>query len=67
MEKRILLTAEQVAERLQISQSFAYTLMSRGEIPTVRMGRSVRVRPQDLEKYIESNIHNPTSTPSRGL
>jgi excisionase family DNA binding protein len=67
MEKRILLTAEQVAERLQISQSFAYTLMSRGEIPTVRLGRSVRVRPQDLEKYIESNIHNPTSTPSRGL
>jgi putative molybdopterin biosynthesis protein len=64
MEKRILLTAEQVAERLQISQSFAYTLMSRGEIPTVRLGRSVRVRPQDLEKYIESNIHNPTSTPS---
>jgi excisionase family DNA binding protein len=64
MEKRILLTAEQVAEILQISRSFAYALMRRGEIPTVRMGRSVRVRPQDLEKYIESNIHNPTSTPS---
>lgn len=62
MEKRILLTAEQVAEMLQINRSFAYALMRRGEIPTVRLGRSVRVRPQDLEKYIASNIRNPTST-----
>ena len=32
-----LLKGEQVAEILQISRSFAYTLMKRGEIPTVQL------------------------------
>jgi hypothetical protein len=35
----------------------AYTLMQRGEIPTVRIGKARRVRPEDLIKYIESNIY----------
>ena len=32
--------------------------MQSGELPTVRMGRSIRVRPKDLEEYVEQNIHN---------
>ena len=51
-----LLTADDVAERLQISRSFAYTLMCRGELPPVRLGRAVRVRPQDLEEFIKSSV-----------
>jgi excisionase family DNA binding protein len=51
-----LLTVSDIAQRLQISQSFAYTLMQRGEIPTVRLGRAVRVRPQDLEDFINSSV-----------
>jgi excisionase family DNA binding protein len=47
-----LLKGGQVAEILHISRSFAYLLMKRGEIPTVRMGNAVRVRPEDLERYI---------------
>jgi excisionase family DNA binding protein len=50
-----LLKAKDVAEILQISRAMAYTLMQRGEIPTVRIGKSRRVRPEDLIKYIESN------------
>ena len=56
MDSNILLTGEDVAERLQVSKSFAYDLMRRGDIPTVRLGRAVRVRPQDLEEFIESNV-----------
>lgn len=55
MEVR-LLKSDEVAEILQISRSMAYTLMKRGDIPTVRIGTSVRVRPEDLDKYIKDNL-----------
>ena len=51
-----LLTAEQVAEILNISKSQIYHMMQRGEIPSVRIGGSVRVRPSDLEHFISSNL-----------
>ena len=51
-----LLTADDVAEILQVSLSFAYALLSRGELPSVRLGRAVRVRPQDLDEFIESSV-----------
>jgi len=50
-----LLNAKQVAEILNISKSKTYRFMQLGEIPTVRIGKSRRVRPEDLIKYIESN------------
>jgi excisionase family DNA binding protein len=52
-----LLKAKDVAEILQISRAMAYSLMQRGEIPTVRIGKARRVRPEDLIKYIESNTY----------
>ena len=51
-----LLTASQVALRLNISKSQAYNLMNSGEIPTVRIRGSLRVRPEDLEWFIRSNV-----------
>ena len=52
----MLLKGNDVAEKLNVSKAFAYRLMAIGEIPTVRLGRSVRVRPEDLEKFIEASI-----------
>ncbi len=52
-----LLKAREVAEILKISRAMAYNLMLRGEIPTVRIGKCRRVRPEDLVKYIESNTY----------
>jgi len=52
MELR-LLKSDEVADILKISRAMAYKLMQRGEIPTVRIGSSVRVRVEDLEKYVE--------------
>jgi excisionase family DNA binding protein len=53
-----------LTERLQVSLSFAYTMMQRGDIPTVRLGRAVRVRPEDLEEFIRSNVRGLNSKPS---
>jgi len=47
-----LLKGKEVAAMLGVSNSFAYLLMKRGDIPTVRIGSAVRVRPEDLERYI---------------
>ncbi|MCX6078709.1 MAG: helix-turn-helix domain-containing protein [Chloroflexi bacterium] len=52
MELR-LLKSDEVADILKISRAMAYKLMQRGEIPTIRIGSSVRVRVEDLEKYVE--------------
>ena len=61
MESRLLKT-EEVAEILQVSRSFAYQLMKRGEIPSVRIGNAVRVRPEDLQRYIsEKALHAPAT------
>ena len=51
-----LLRAQDVAELLSVSRSFAYALMQSGQLPTVQLGRSVRVRPKDLEEYIQLNL-----------
>ncbi len=52
-----LLKPQAVADALAISRRQAYQLMQQGDIPTVRIGRrSVRVRPQDLELYIQRNL-----------
>ena len=51
-----LLKAPEVAKILNLSRAFVYQLMQTGELPTVRLHRSVRVRPSDLEALIQSNI-----------
>jgi excisionase family DNA binding protein len=51
-----LLTAGDVARRLNISKAKAYQLLQRGEIPCIRVDRSTRVRPADLEAYIKQNV-----------
>jgi excisionase family DNA binding protein len=49
------MTAAEIAKVLHIATSYAYLLMQRKEIPTVRIGRSIRVRRVDLEKYINDH------------
>ncbi len=52
-----LLKAKDVAEILKISRAMTYNLMLRGEIPTVRIGKCRRVRPEDLILYIKNNTY----------
>lgn len=51
-----LLKANAVAERLNISRSQAFILMRNGELPVIRIGKLVRVRPDDLEMFIINKI-----------
>lgn len=51
-----LLKGNEVAKILNISKAFAYRLMAEGKIPTVKLGRSVRVRPENLQSFISESI-----------
>jgi len=50
-----LLTPEQVAGILQIHVLTVYSYIRRGKLDAVRLGRSYRIIPEDLEIFIESN------------
>jgi excisionase family DNA binding protein len=50
-----LLTAKNLAEILNISKAFAYKLMQTGEIRSVSIGSSRRVRRADLDDFILRN------------
>ncbi len=43
-----LLTGEEVARILKISRAYAYRLMKQGDIPTIKIGRTVRVSYDNL-------------------
>ena len=47
-----LLTIDQVATRLKLSQYRAYELCRQGELRAIRLGKSVRVKPSDLQAYV---------------
>ena len=47
-----LLTAPDVARILNISKGAAYQLIQQGKIPSVRIGRSVRVKDEDLDNFL---------------
>ena len=50
-----LLTPEQVAGILQVHVLTVYGYIRQGKLDAIRLGRSYRIPPQDLEQFIESN------------
>ena len=50
-----LLTAKEVANILGVSRSKAYHMMRQREIPTITIGKNVRISNEDLEEYIRKN------------
>ena len=59
----LLLTVEQAAKLCQISRGLAYDLISRGDLPAVRMGRVIRVPRFALEQWIAREAGVPPAPP----
>jgi excisionase family DNA binding protein len=51
----ILLRPEEAGRILGFSRSKVYGMLAAGELPSVRLGKSVRVPRAALEKFIEEN------------
>lgn len=60
-----LLRAAKVAELLDVSERYVYQLASQGSIPCVKVGRSVRFRPTDIEAWLDARAK--TGMELRGL
>jgi excisionase family DNA binding protein len=54
-DKDLLLTAVEIAYLFEVSKTTVYILMQSGELPTVWVGRRVRVRLRDLERFVLEN------------
>lgn len=50
-----MLTVRETAYELRYHRSTTYQMIKKGIIPSVRLGRSIRVRRADLEALIESS------------
>jgi excisionase family DNA binding protein len=48
-----LLTVQDIMAELRVSRSSVYRLFDSGELPWIQIGKSRRVRPQDLGLFIE--------------
>jgi putative molybdopterin biosynthesis protein len=49
-----LLTAEDVAQQLRIKKYTVYELIKRGELPSSKVGKQVRVSREDINRYLEA-------------
>ena len=50
-----LLTLDQVAARLQVSMSTIRRRVKAGELRVVRIGRQIRVRPEDFDAFVANH------------
>jgi len=51
-----LLTVEKAAKLLALSPSYLYKLIMIKQLPAVKIGKSVRIRPEDLDIFIISKL-----------
>lgn len=49
----LLVTVEQAAEKLMVSRTTVYAIISRGELKVRHIGRAVRIHVRDLEEYAD--------------
>ena len=47
-------TAQEVADKLKIKKSTVYDLIKRGEMPSSKVGKQLRVSEEQLSQYLNS-------------
>lgn len=60
MTERLALTVTEAASALGIGRTVAYDLIRRGEIPHVRIGRSIRIPRASLDSWLAART-TPTT------
>ena len=56
-----LLSITEVCQELGMGKSWVYRHIQSGEIPSVKLGRNIKVRREDLEGYLENQRYQPVS------
>ena len=50
---------DEVCKALGMGKSWTYRRIKSGEIPSVKLGRSIKVRREDLEEYLQNQRYQP--------
>jgi excisionase family DNA binding protein len=58
-----LLSIPQLCQELGIGKSWLYRRLRSGEIPSVRLGRSIKVRREELEEYLQRHHYPERAQP----
>ncbi|MCK4414322.1 MAG: helix-turn-helix domain-containing protein [Candidatus Eisenbacteria sp.] len=61
-----LLSVAEAAEILRISVSWVYRNTKRGRLPHLRVGRSIRIDPRDLERWKKSQARGGGQSAATG-
>jgi len=56
-----LLSPLEVSQKLGMGKSWVYKRLRSGEIPSIKLGHNLKVRPSDLEEYLEKQHYHPSS------
>ena len=54
-----LLSIPELCQELGMGKSWVYRRLRSGEIPSVKLGRSIKVKREDLEEYLEEHRFRP--------
>jgi excisionase family DNA binding protein len=57
-QRRSLMTLNEVKDILHVSESTVKKMAARGDIPSVKIGRARRFRPEDISRYISLNLRD---------
>ena len=57
-----LLSITDVCQELGMGKSWVYRRIQSGEIPSVKLGRNIKVRREDLEAYLNAQRYQPSSS-----
>jgi excisionase family DNA binding protein len=57
-----LLSIPEVCQELGMGKSWVYRRIQSGEIPSVKLGRNIKVRREDLEGYLEHQHYQPSTS-----
>ena len=55
-----LLSIPEVCQELGMGKSWVYRRLKSGEIPSVKLGHNIKVKREDLHRYIDSQHYEPS-------
>lgn len=62
----VVLTVEEVARRLRVSEATVYNLIRGGQLPAFQVARSWRIDESDLDEYIRRQKTRATQSAQKG-
>ena len=62
-EQPLLYRATEVAKMLGLGRSTVFAMMASGQLPTVRIGRAVRIPRAGLERWLREQTGDPDPDP----